>query len=64
MENELIYLFNLPKDHAAEYIKEHQDCMIGKSKDAGCYYGIQLDGMGIVGVYQKQKETEEKKIED
>lgn len=51
---DLVWIGNLPKDHANEYVKNHPKSSIGKCKDSGCYYGMQLDNMGIVGVYQEE----------
>jgi len=62
MENKMKWLFNLPKKNSEEYLKEsgHENLMIGKPKDAGCYYGVQLEGMGIVGIYSEDEVQGEK----
>lgn len=52
----LNYLFNLPKADAEQYVKDHENTSIGRAKDAGCYYGVQLESFGIVGIYVEEED--------
>lgn len=58
METKLKWITNLRQEEVEGFKgwSSHKNPIVGKPKDSGCYSTVQLEMMGLVGLYEEEKE--------